>query len=186
MKDFIAKIISRPLTIALILLAVLSVLIEAQIGLKYEALLAIFTFVVPISTIVLFKVFKITSDFNVTQRSERPKLFIIMGMAFLYSLHIAYLSQDAVLIAIYQVLNLTFFTGFLITLFWKISYHMIWSCIAIFTIIYLWQIPYFYLLLVLLPLIAWSRLELKRHNIMQVLAGTGLTGICIYIVLTYF
>jgi len=186
MKEFIAKIISRPITITLILLAVLSVLIEAQIGFKYEALLAISTFVVPISTIILFKVFKITSDFNVTQRSERPKLFIIMGITFLYSLYIAYLSQDPKLIVIYEVLNLTFFTGFLITLFWKISYHMIWSCIAIFTIIYIWQAPSFYLLLILLPIIAWSRLELKRHNIMQVIAGSALTGICIFIVLTYF
>lgn len=185
MKDFIAKIISRPLTISLILLAVLSILLEAKIGFKYEALLAISTFVIPISTIILFKVFKITSDFNVTKRSERPKLFLIMGLTFLFSLYIAYKSGNPILITSYQVLNLTFFTGFLITLFWKISYHMIWSSIAIFVIIYVWQIPSLYLLLLLLPLIAWSRLQLKRHTIIQVIGGTALTGICIFIVLTW-
>jgi len=61
---------------------------------------------------------------------------------------------------------------------------MIWSTTAIFVIIYIWQIPQLYLLTLLLPLIGWSRLQLKRHTLPQVLVGFFLTISCILIVLT--
>jgi len=185
MRDLIAKIISRPVTILLLLGAVVSIFLATDIDIRLDLLLTATTFVIPVLTIVLFKVFKLTKDLNVTDRKDRPKLFVIMGICFLISLYIAYVSKDSLILDIYLILNLTFFTGFLITLFWKISYHQIWSCMAVFSIIYIWQTPLSLFLLLLIPLIGWSRLELKRHTLSQVVGGTLLSIFWVLVVLTY-
>lgn len=184
-KHIFAKFISRVLTLSLIFSAVLCVLLNSEMSLKQDIFLFIFSFAIPIITIVSFKLLGITSDFNVSKREERPKLFIVIFLCFLISLVISIQSSQSLLITVYAILNLSFFLGFLITLFWKISFHMIWSTLSIFFIIYSWQIPQLYFLLLLLPFIAWSRLQLKRHVLSQVIAGFLLTTLCIALVLTF-
>lgn len=183
-KNIFAKIISRVLTILLLLSAVISVLLNTDVTFNIKLLLGLFTFVVPILSMILLKVLGITSDLNVTKREERPKLFLPMGICFLISLVLSINSSSQILITVYTSLVISFVMGFLITLFWKISYHMIWSTLAIFFIIYSWQIPQLYYLLLLLPFIGWSRLHLKRHTLGQVIAGFLLTSLCILSVLT--
>lgn len=184
-KDLIAKFFSRILTISLIILAIVSILLKTTLPFETELIIAILTFVVPILTIVLFKKLGITSDFNVSKRSERPRLFAVMAISFAIALYIAINSSSTLLIVIFSTLNITFFLGFVITLFWKISFHMIWSILATFFIIYSLQTPQSYLLILFIPLIAWSRLQLKRHSLLQVVAGTLLTLTCIFLVLTF-
>jgi len=108
-----------------------------------------------------------------------------MAISFAIALYIAINSSSTLLIVIFSTLNITFFLGFVITLFWKISFHMIWSILATFFIIYSLQTPQSYLLILFIPLIAWSRLQLKRHSLLQVVAGTLLTLTCIFLVLTF-
>ncbi|HBB64882.1 MAG: prolipoprotein diacylglyceryl transferase, phosphatidylglycerol:prolipoprotein diacylglycerol transferase [candidate division WS6 bacterium GW2011_GWC1_33_20] len=184
-KDLIAKFFSRILTISLIILAIVSILLKTTLPFETELIIATLTFVVPILTIVLFKKLGITSDFNVSKRSERPRLFAVMAISFAIALYIAINSSSTLLIVIFSTLNITFFLGFVITLFWKISFHMIWSILATFFIIYSLQTPQSYLLILFIPLIAWSRLQLKRHSLLQVVAGTLLTLTCIFLVLTF-
>ena len=70
-----------------------------------------------------------------------------------------------------------------ITFFWIISGHMTYSTLLFFTLAYLFS-PYFLLLFLFSPFIAWSRIELEKHNLAQVIAGTLVTAlIC---VLTYW
>jgi len=183
-KNIFAKIISRVLTILLLLSAVISVLLNTDVTFNIKLLLGLFTFVVPILSMILLKVLGITSDLNVTKREERPKLFLPMGICFLISLVLSITSSSQILITVYTSLVISFVMGFLITLLWKISYHMIWSTLAIFFIIYSRQISQLYYLLLLLPFIGWSRLHLKRHTLGQVIAGFLLTSLCILSVLT--
>lgn len=58
----------------------------------------------------------------------------------------------------------------LITYFWKISIHatMITFFVVMFILLYGWRI---WLILLLIPIIFWSRLMLKRHNFWQLLFG---------------
>ena len=184
-KNSVAKFFSRVVTLSLILLAIISVTLNINLSLGYEFLFVLLTVVIPLLTIVLFKVFGITSDFNVTKRQERPKLFIVMAISFLLALLLSFKTGDMRLITIYTTLNLTFVLGFLITLFWKVSFHMIWSILSLFFILFLWQIPSLYLLCLLIPLIGWSRLQLKRHTLKQVIGGGLLTLLCILLVLTF-
>ncbi|OGC44067.1 prolipoprotein diacylglyceryl transferase, partial [candidate division WS6 bacterium RIFOXYB1_FULL_33_14] len=184
-KNRLAKFFSRVVTLSLILLAIISVTLNINLSLGYEFLFVLLTVVIPLLTIILFKVFGITSDFNVTKREERPKLFFVMAISFLLALILSFKTGDMRLITIYTTLNLTFVLGFLITLFWKVSFHMIWSILSLFFILFLWQIPSLYLLCLLIPLIGWSRLQLKRHTLKQVIGGGLLTLLCILLVLTF-
>ena len=184
-KNKLAKTLSRTVTLSLVLFAVISIFHKINLSFEYEIILLLLSVVIPSLSIILFKVLRITSDFNVTKREERVKLFVVMGTTFLLSLLLSFKTGDTGLITIYTTLNLTFLLGLLITLFEKISFHMIWSILCIFFVIYLWQIPYLYLLLLLIPLIGWSRLQLKRHTLRQVLLGFLLTSICILLVLTF-
>lgn len=185
LKNILAKFFSRVVTLSLILFAIISITLNIEIPIGYELLFVLLTVVIPLSTIILFKVFGITSDFNVTKREERPKLFVVMAISFLLTLLLSFKIGDMRLIAIYTTLNLSFYLGFLFTLFWKISFHMIWSILSLFFILYLWQIPSLYLLSLLIPLIGWSRLQLERHTLKQVIGGALLTLLCIFLVLTF-
>jgi len=184
-KNRLAKFFSRVVTLSLILFAIISITLNINLSLGYEFLFVLLTVVIPLLTIVLFKVFGITSDFNVTKRQERPKLFIVMAISFLLALLLSFKTGDMRLITIYTTLNLSFVLGFIITLLWKVSFHMIWSILSLFFILYLWQIPSLYLLCLLIPLIGWSRLQLKRHTLKQVIGGGLLTLLCILLVLTF-
>ena len=184
-KNILAKIFSRVVTLSLVLFAIISITLHIKLSLGYELLFVLLTVVIPFCTIILFKVLGITSDFNVTKREERPKLFIVMAISFLLALLLSFKTGDIRLITIYTTLNITFVLGFLITLSSKISFHMIWSILSLFFILYLWQIPSLYLLTLLIPAIGWSRLQLKRHTLKQVVAGTLLTLLCIFLVLTF-
>jgi membrane-associated phospholipid phosphatase len=62
---------------------------------------------------------------------------------------------------------------------------MILATLSVSFLIFLWNIPQSYLLLSLIPLIGWSRLQLRRHSIKQVIGGTLLAAICSVIVLTF-
>lgn len=186
MKDFLAKLFSRVITIALLVSAVLSMIYKIEIDRTLEILLFIFTLLLPMLIIILLKTFKITSDLNVTDRKERPKLLIPMGLSLGIATYIAYISKDPLLYSAYISIFSTFILGFFITLFWKISFHMIWTTLAVCVLIKVLNIPEAYYLLSILPLIAWSRLELKRHTLTQVIAGTILPFCVSIIVFSFF
>lgn len=184
-KTRLAKFFSRTVMLLLIALTSVSIFIKTNLTLKYQILLVIFTFVLPILSVVLFKLFDITSDLTVSNKEERPKLFFTFLIFFIISLYISFKSGNSQLIYLYSTLVLTFFLGTVITFWWKISFHMIIATLSILFIIFLWREPQSYLLLSLIPLIGWSRLQLRRHSIKQVIGGTLLAAICSVIVLTF-
>ena len=184
-KTRLAKFFSRTVMILLTALTSASIFIKTNLTLKYQILLVIFTFVLPILSVVLFKLFDITSDLTVSNKEERPKLFFTFLIFFIISLYISFKSGNSQLIYLYSTLVLTFFLGTVITFWWKISFHMIIATLSILFIIFLWREPQSYLLLSLIPLIGWSRLQLRRHSIKQVIGGTLIAAICSLIVLTF-
>jgi len=184
-KTRLAKFFSRIVMAVLIVLTSVSIFLKTDITLKYQILLVLFTFILPILSALLFKFFKITSDFAVSKKEERPKLFFTCLILFTISLYISFKSGNTQLIQIYSTLVLTFFLGTIITFWWKISFYMIIASLSILSIILLWKVPQSYLLLSLIPLIGWSRLQLRRHSIKQVIGGVLLSAICCLIVLTF-
>jgi len=140
-KTRLAKFFSRTVMLLLIALTSVSIFIKTNLTLKYQILLVIFTFVLPILSVVLFKLFDITSDLTVSNKEERPKLFFTFLIFFIISLYISFKSGNSQLIYLYSTLVLTFFLGTVITFWWKISFHMIIATLSILFIIFLWREP---------------------------------------------
>jgi len=121
---------------------------------------------------VLRKLGKI-SDYEFTDRKERPPYFttitILFGIIFLL---IAPLNID---ILTKVSLNIFVVSSIItiITFFWKISGHMTYSTILFVTLIYLFPTaPALFFFFLLTPFIGWSRIALTKHNLTQVTLGT--------------
>ena len=121
------------------------------------------------------------SDYEFTKREERPPYFVslslLFGVLFLLLKSYGIESLTNVSLCIFVVASVIT----LITFFWKISGHMTYSTLLFFTLAYLFS-PYYLLLFLFSPFIAWSRIKLEKHNLGQVTAGTIVTSIiCILI-----
>lgn len=183
-KERIAKFLSRPVTVFLFLLTAILFISNTPISNQYLLSISLLSFVVPILILLLFKKLNLISDINATKREERPRLYLTMSIPLLISLFLSFKTGNTELVTIFLVTAITFFFSILVTLFWKISYHMIFNTLFIFIILYISKDPIYLLLLPILPAIGWSRLERDRHTLLQVIAGVILPLICIFLVLT--
>ena len=136
----------------------------------------IFAALIPIITsLILIKKMKI--DIDITDRTKRtfPLLFAIfsylIGFFILYAVGAPSLTTVLMLIYFSNTLIILF-----ITLSWKISIHAMGVAGPTVAIIYLFGYKGVIFGL-LIPLVMWSRVILKKHSITQVLAGAvlGLT-----------
>jgi membrane-associated phospholipid phosphatase len=184
-KIKIAHIFSKPVMISLILLSLLTLYLKIDIPVKYQISLFSFSILLPIILSFLFRFFKLTSDFTVSQQEERPRLFFLFSILLLISFGISIKTGNTQLIQIYTVINITLLISTILTMFWKVSFHMIVATLCLFIITTLLQYPLLYLLFLLLPMIGWSRIYLKRHTVKQVIGGFALTVFCILVVLTF-
>jgi len=112
---------------------------------------------------------KQVSNYDLSKRQERVRALLIL---------FPFLIADIIGIAIFFPKLLTFFIliffllfgFFLITLKWKISGHIICATFTI-GLLLLWYGMRLWPILLFLPLIAWARLELKRHTMGEVIGG---------------
>ncbi len=128
----------------------------------------------------------IVSDYDLTKREERPLflLFLVfLGLVILFF----YVVFDVSIFLRYVVL--IFITemilDFLITLFWKISNHAIVITTFVLMVIILLGRNYLFLS-VLIPIVWWARWYLEKHSLLQLIAGTTLSGLIIFTLSTLF
>lgn len=183
-KNKIASFFSKTVFLSLLLTSILTTLLVIDLNFSNRVLLFTLTLLIPSVILLISKRVGLISDFNVTKREERLRIYPFLLISFFLALIVALNTKDNTLISMYYILNITFFFGFLITLFFKISFHMICSVLAIFFVILLSNTTYTYILLPLLPFIGWSRIELKKHSLSQTIAGILLPLLCISLVLT--
>jgi membrane-associated phospholipid phosphatase len=119
-------------------------------------------------------------------RSERERVFGIfvifyaMGTLVLWLLH-----APALLTA-----SMAGYTGAslvtqYITRYWKISTHALGISAPLVVMIYLYglqPLPF----LVLIPIVGWSRVWLRAHTVLQVIAGTALGGLSVLVCFRLF
>jgi membrane-associated phospholipid phosphatase len=81
-----------------------------------------------------------------------------------------------------ELLAVTFITGFIeivvfmgINYYWKISLHTAFAAAAVTVVSLVYGVTAVWTL-ILLPLVAWSRIELKQHSLMQVISATLLAA----------
>jgi membrane-associated phospholipid phosphatase len=136
----------------------------------------IFTALIPYMVILLLYKARKVSDLQIPKRKERLFPLLIINTCMVAGFFVLiYMQPEKLLLSVYAIYLLSLPVISLITLFWKISFHA--SYITLFSIVYLivfgkWAI----LTILLIPLVGWSRIKLKRHTLAQVLGGIAVIG----------
>ncbi len=124
------------------------------------------------------------SDFDVSKREERTRLFVFTAIvSVLYLATVLTVSGPRVLLFGIASLLLGLFFADLINHKIKASIHLaVFSSFSIIMGILYGGV--FWVLLFIAPLVAWSRIKLKKHELLETIVG-GLVGIIIVLML-YF
>ncbi len=111
---------------------------------------------------------------DASNRAERPLLFTvgIAGLAVLLGI-VAFLQPGSFLIRGTAGVMMMLALCAVATHWIKVSLHMAFCALAATTLVFLHSAAG-WMLLPLLPLLAWSRLSLGRHSVAEVVAGTGI------------
>ncbi|GAC1305149.1 MAG: hypothetical protein NVS2B3_11760 [Vulcanimicrobiaceae bacterium] len=126
------------------------------------------------------------TDLDMSVRAERQKVFgafVIfygLGTLVLYAMH-----APALIVASLAGYTAASFVTQLITRSWKISTHALGVTAPLVVFIYLYgaqPLPF----LALVPIVGWSRVWLKAHTPLQVVAGTALGAISVLLFLRLF
>lgn len=162
-------------------LPILFVLIILKSGLNEQQLIIIFPSVlifqviIPVLYLIIAPKLGWVGEWDMKSKEERKPIFILMtvltlisffivrffGNSFLFNLEIIFLSLLVIL--------------FGITNFWKISLHTSLNTASVILINFLfgWKLS---LLYVIIPIIYWARLRLRKHTQKQLVAGVIITA----------
>ena len=181
-KSKVARVISEIFNgfVTMILTPFLAIFVSS-LSLSLKIVYSIAYLLATILPYLILKKLGRASDYEFTKREERPPYFItlslLFGILFLLLRRHGIETLTNVSLALFVIASVVT----IVTFFWKISGHMTYSTLLFITLGYLFS-PYFLLLFLFSPFIAWSRIQLKKHTLGQVFAGTLVTaGICILI-----
>ncbi|GAC1442062.1 MAG: hypothetical protein NVS2B8_06890 [Vulcanimicrobiaceae bacterium] len=180
--------IFNPFLTALVLFVVIAHDKAANVG-NFWTLLFISTFFTSIGPMLyvlwLYTTERIT-DLDMSVRSEREKVFgafVISygtGTVVLLSMH-----APALITAAMAGFALASLVVQFITKYWKISTHALGVTAPLIVFVYMYglqPLPFF----VLIPLVGWSRVWLRAHTVLQVVAGTALGATSVLFFLRVF
>ncbi len=175
MKIALAKLISQVFGIGEMVVIYLLLLLNS--GLTADEINALWPLTMalellfPLVLLLYLKLTKKISDWDITNRRQRPVFFSLVVVSYLASLAFVFLLTGSsayfwVKLCILLIMGL----ATAITCFWKISVHL--SLNTLLVILALWFGGwYFWPLILLLPLVAWSRRVLHKHTLGQILGG---------------
>lgn len=115
---------------------------------------------------------------------DRSRILLVYLSLILMLLIVTFrMGQPEPLHALLVTLLILGFLVVLITIFWKISLHMLGSAMVVTALLAILGTGWWWISL-LIPLIAWARLKLKRHTPLQLMAGL-LLGFSVTAVVLY-
>jgi|GEM_PF-1026533 len=146
----------------------------SDVNIFYKLLFPFLYGVITIAPFLILRKMGKISDYEFTKREERPPYFTITTIGYLaLFLLTTFLVKDTTLIHITLAVFVSTCVLSIVTLYWKMSGHMTYSTLLFFSLIYLFPyttfLPFMFLFT---PLIAASRIILKKHTIMQTIVGT--------------
>ncbi len=129
----------------------------------------------PIVQFHLFKKFKLINDWDISDRSKRPLFTIIAGTIFFFIFLISLASVSLEIKVLTLSLTVMTYLFAIISTQWKISGHLAYLAFTLSAIYLFIKEPFLIVLLSpLLVLVAWSRVKLKHHDVLQTVAGSFL------------
>lgn len=181
----VAKAISFFLGPVFVLLPIPYILVERFTQDYFYALKwAVFSyaFIVAVALFVIIGVFLgVFSNFDVSKREQRPLLFSFSAFAiFCYLLSLYFLDGPKVLfIAVFAII-LGLIIIVIVNRWIKASIHVATATSVLLFISVVYK-GYFFLLLFLIPLLAWARVKMKEHTPLEAVIGSVL-GIVITLI----
>ena len=171
--DFISKFVSPP-TIAIVATVSFSLWSPIGLGFLYPplsillcfSLFALFPFLP-----VLYFYRKNVVDLYVSKKETRTPFFLIAITLYSFAAIIFYATNTKIMFLL--ALGYTFVTIilFVVNIFWKVSVHSAGVTGPIFALIFVFGIIVIPLSLIIV-LVSWSRIKLKKHTFRQTLLGT--------------
>lgn len=159
-------------------------LTKNQIGILLPSLFILLVGI-PLSYILLAYKGKSITDIDLSKRQERFIPLIIAFISLLISFIVVKLYGSPFLQNLILLFILLLCVNGVITLFWKISFHMAANVVGslLLNFLYKGQLPILYLTI---PIIYWSRLKLKKHTHSQLIAALFLNAIIVLFFLKRF
>lgn len=115
------------------------------------------------------------SDIDVSKRTQRPLLYLFGAiLALIYVFVLLIFHGPAILFITILGIILAIFCGSIVNMRVKASVHVA-SATALITGLIAGYGGYYYLLILLIPIICWARIRIKRHSFHEVVAG-GILG----------
>jgi len=187
LADFVSKFVSPP-TIAIVAAVCFSLWSPIGLGLLYPPLSILLCFSLlafcPFLPVLYFYRKKVV-DLYVSKKESRTPFFLI-AIA-LYSIAAAVFFATNTKILFLLALSYSFVTVILLLVnrFWKVSVHSAGVAGPVFALIFVFGVIVLPLSM-LIVLVSWSRIRLKKHTFMQTLAGSLIpiaVGLVVYPVL---
>ncbi len=161
--------------------------LDSQIvGVAWAVMILIIVTGIPLAYILIGRRKGWVSDFEISQRDQRPRFILVSLSSDLLSLLILSVFHGPhllrVIVLAYLFLGMTMMT---VSSFWKVSLHMAGVSGFSTALVILFGAPAMAAFLSL-PLVAWARYQRKKHSLLQLAAG-AIAGITITsLVFTWF
>jgi membrane-associated phospholipid phosphatase len=181
MRERLADLISNifnPFLVSFvtILLLALDAVATVNEALKW-ALICLALSVLPVIIVVFYLVSrkKLEGVFSAPRRQRHTVYAVSAGLAAIGCGLLWYMDAPRLLAATFTAGLAAIIIFMLINFFWKISLHTAFISAAAVSLVMIYGTALVWTIL-LVPLVAWSRLELKMHSFMQVVAGAIVAG----------
>lgn len=133
-------------------------------------------------TYLAFKLTGKISDWEIRDRKQRIPVYavsLVIGWVMFYLL--SFIMVDEFTEHFMSIILIWFTLHTLVTLFWKISAHT--GGITLFCLILVLKYHLSSWFLILIPIVAWSRIYRKNHTFWQAVMGAGLASLVIGLIL---
>jgi len=176
--------ILNPFLVSLVIILLLSFAsVPGTLEALKWALISMALSVLPVFAVVIYLVRSGRLDTVFTNvRGQRTKIYLLAGLcAAVGCIILTYLRAPSILLAAF-IAGLSAIVVFMcINLWWKISLHtaFIAASATVLVMLYGWIAV---VTVVLVPLMAWARVELERHSLAQVATGALLAAIIVVVV----
>lgn len=184
--ELISEIIGPLLWMPLLLLLLIfkTGLNPGQIKIIFPSLIFLLI-IIPFTYLFIALKMRWVSKWDLPKREERRPMLAILFICSLVSLFIVFQFGNKLILDLYILLLTTGFITSLITVFWKISIHMVLdtTVILFMNLLFGWHL---WPLFILLPFVAWARLRLRRHTPAQLVAGMSVAAITFFVGMKLF
>ncbi len=182
------SIIVNPFLVHIILILIISFKSTDNIaeGIKWF-LISVAISTVPIFIVVLYLVrHNKVDNLFINARAQRDKVYTLSsGLLGIACAVLFFLKAPVILVAVFVAIFIVGLVFACVNRWWKISIHVASLSAAVTALVIIYGLVAAWTIL-LIPLVAWARVEMEHHSPAQVLAGGMLSSLILLLVFLFF